>query len=95
MASNARRAPALVPMNGMSGAGLTCGIFGLVVAIGMGFWSVPFAVMAVLIGVAALWFSARGRAVASQYDKVSRIATAGLITGALSIVIGIVGVVLR
>jgi hypothetical protein len=82
-------------MNGMAGAGLACGVFALVIAIGMGFWSVPFAVMAMLIGIAAVWFSARGRAVATQYGKVSRVATAGVITGALSIVIGFVGVLVR
>ncbi|MGZ6979239.1 MAG: hypothetical protein ACXVJW_14100 [Acidimicrobiia bacterium] len=95
MASSARRAPGLVPMNGMAGAGLACGIFGLSIAIGFGFWSVPFAVMAVIAGVFAVIFSARGRAIAQQHQQESRLARAGMITGALAMVIGLVGVVLR
>jgi hypothetical protein len=93
--SNAGRGKGLAPMNGMAGAGLACGIFGLVVAVGAGFWSVPFAVMGVLAGVFAVVFSARGKSIAAGFRKTSRISIAGLIIGGLAMVIGLLGVALR
>jgi intracellular septation protein A len=93
MAREIRRASELTPMNGMAGAGLTCGVFGLFVAIGLGFWSVPFAAMAVLIAAAALAFSARGAAIARQYGNESKIARAGLFTGGLTLAFGMLGLV--
>jgi uncharacterized oligopeptide transporter (OPT) family protein len=95
MASNVRRAPGLVPMNGMAGAAMSCGVFGLLLAVGVGFWSVPFAVMSVIVGGFALWFGARGRAVAHQHHQESRLARVGLITGGLAIVVGLVAVVIH
>jgi hypothetical protein len=93
MARNLRRASELTPMNGMAGAGLTCGVFGLFVAIGLGFWSVPFAALAVLIGAAALAFSARGAAISRQYGNESKIARAGLFAGGLTMAFALLGLV--
>jgi type III secretory pathway component EscV len=95
MASNMRRAPALVPMNGMAGAGLTVGVVSVAIAVFLGFAFVPFAVMAVLFGSFAVLLSARGRGVAHTYQRESRIASVGLAVGGLAMVLGLLGVVLR
>jgi len=95
MASSARRAPALIPMNGMAGAGLGAGVFGLAVAVFLGFAFLGFAIMAVGAGAIAVAFSARGRAIAHMYGTESRIARVGLIAGGLAIVLGLLGVILR
>jgi hypothetical protein len=82
-------------MNGMAGAGLAAGIFGLLLAVFLGFASVPYAVLAVIVGVVALLCSLRGRALARTVSGGERIATAGLITGALALLVGIAGVLFR
>jgi hypothetical protein len=93
MARNLRRSSELTPMNGMAGAGLTVGVFGLFIAIGLGFWSVAFAAMAVLVGAVSLAFSARGAAIARQYGNESKIARAGLFAGGLTMAFGLLGLV--
>jgi hypothetical protein len=95
MASNIRRAPALVPMNGMAGAGLAVGSAAVGIAVFLGFAFVPFAVMAVLFGVIAFVLSARGNAIAHVHGTESKIARAGLIAGGLAMVLGVLGVVFR
>jgi hypothetical protein len=95
MATNAGRAPGLTPMNGTAGAGLACGAFGLGVAIFLGFFSVPFALTAIVIGVLALVLSARGRAIGQLQQAESRVAVAGLIVGSLAMVVGLVGFIVR
>jgi len=95
MASNISRAPAIVPMNGKAGAGLTVGVISVAIAVFLGFAFVPFAVMAVIFGVVAVLLSARGRGVAHTQRRESRIASAGLIAGGLAMVLGVLGVVLR
>lgn len=85
--SNGGRGKGLDPMNGMAGAGLTCGIFALVIAIG-----IPtrlFAVVGVVIGLIAVLFSAKGRSFSHALKKESRIAMAGLITGGLAMLVGL------
>jgi hypothetical protein len=91
--SNAGRGKGLAPMNGMAGAGLACGIFALVLAIG-----IPtrlFAVVAVVTGVIAVAFSAKGRSFAHALRSESRIAIAGLITGGLAMVIGLLVLIIK
>jgi hypothetical protein len=82
-------------MNGMAGAGLSCGVFALLLAVLVGFAAVPFAVVAVIVGVFAVFFSLRGKAFARTSGVPSRLAHAGVITGCLAIVLGILGVLLR
>jgi hypothetical protein len=93
--SSRPRGNAIVPMNGMAGAGLTAGIFGVLLAVLVGFAAVPFAVVAVIVGVVAVFCSLRGRALARTVAGGERIAGAGLIFGALAILLGVLGVLLR
>ena len=82
-------------MNGMAGAGLAAGIFGLFLAVVLGFASVPFAVLAAIVGIIGVFCSLRGRALARTVSGGERIAQAGLITNGLAILLGIAGVVFR
>lgn len=82
-------------MNGMAGAGLAAGIFGVLLAVFMGSWSVPFAVLAVIVGVVSVFCSLRGRALARTVLGGERIATAGLVSGGLAILLGVLGVLFR
>jgi hypothetical protein len=82
-------------MNGMAGAGLACGVFALLLAVLVGFAAVPFAVVAAIVGIFAVFFSLRGKAFARAIGQPSRLAHAGVITGCLAIVLGILGVLLR
>jgi hypothetical protein len=82
-------------MNGMAGAGLATGIFAFLLAVLVGFAAVPFAVVSAIAGVFAVFFGARGRAFARAVNGSQRLAQIGQITGALAIVLGILGVILR
>ena len=95
MASNMRRAPALVPMNGMAGAGLAVASAAVGIAVLLGFAFVPFAAMAVLFGLLAVGLSARGNAIAHLHGTESKVARAGVIVGGLAMVLGVLGVVFR
>jgi hypothetical protein len=81
-------------MNGMAGAALGCGLFGILVAVLLGFAFVPFAVMAILAGLCALALSRRGRAFSRRFRRESRIAIAGGASGGIATVLGVAGVVL-
>ena len=80
-------------MNGMAGAGLACGIFGLLVAVLFGIPFVPFAVVAMIVGIFAVVFSFRGKVFARTIGQSSRISQAGVITGCLAIVIGVLAII--
>ena len=82
-------------MNGMAGAGLAAGIFGVLLALVVGFAAVPFAVVAVIVGVVAVFCSLRGRALARTVAGGERIAVAGLVAGGLAMFLGVLGVLLR
>ena len=82
-------------MNGMAGAGLATGIFGVLLAILVGFAAVPFAVLAVIVGMFSVFCSLRGRALARTVTGGERIATAGLVSGGLAILLGVLGVLFR
>jgi hypothetical protein len=81
-------------MNGMAGAALGCGLFGILVAVLLGFAFVPFAVMAVLAGVLALVCSRRGRLFARRFHRDSKVSLAGAATGGVAMVLGALGVML-
>jgi hypothetical protein len=80
-------------MNGMAGAALGCGLFGIFVAVLLGFAFVPFAVMAVLVGLISLALSRRGLAFARTFRRHSRVAVAGAASGAAATLLGVLGVV--
>jgi hypothetical protein len=82
-------------MNGMAGAGLAAGIFGVLLALLVGFAAVPFAVVAMIVGIFAVFCSLRGRALARTVSGGERIARAGFIAGGLAILLGVLGVLLR
>jgi hypothetical protein len=91
--SNAGRGKGLAPMNGMAGAGMTCGIFALCIAL-FG-WTIPFFVTAAIVAVFALGFSARGKAMGSEWGRPSKISIVGLSTGGLALLIALVRVIFR
>ncbi len=82
-------------MNGMAGAGLAAGVFGVLLAVLVGFASVAFAVLAVIVGLVAVFCSLRGRALARMGAGGERIARVGLISGGLAILLGVAGVLFR
>lgn len=82
----------LTPMNGTAGAGLACGIFGLLLAVAVGFAAFLFAIVAVAVGGVAIGLGARGQARARLAGGESRIASAAVITGALAALLGLAGV---
>jgi hypothetical protein len=79
-------------MNGMAVAGLGCGLFGIFVAAVLGFAFPPFAVMAALIGIVAVWLSRRGLIFARNFRRPNRLAVAGAASGTVATVLGVVGV---
>jgi hypothetical protein len=85
---------ALAPANGLAGAALGCGLFGILVAVLLGFAFVPFAVMAGLIGLLAVALGRRGRSFARAFGRRSRVATAGAASGSVATALGVLGVVL-
>jgi hypothetical protein len=84
----------VTPINGMAGAALGCGLFGILVAVLLGFAFVPFAIMAVLAGLFAVALSRRGRAFARSLRRESKVAVAGAASGGIATVLGVLGVVL-
>jgi hypothetical protein len=82
-------------MNGMAGAALGCGLFGILVAVLLGFAFVPFAVMAVLVGLISLALSRRGRAFARTFRRDNKVVVAGAASGGVATLLGVLGVVLR
>jgi hypothetical protein len=84
----------IVPLNGMAGAALGCGLFGILVAVLLGFAFVPFAVMAVLAGVLALVCGRRARSFARTFHRESKVAVAGALSGGVAMVLGVLGLAL-
>ena len=84
----------LVPFNGMAGAALGCGLFGILVAVLLGFAFEAFAVMAGLVGLVAVAFARRGWSYARAFGRDSRVSAAGAASGTVAALLGALGVLL-
>jgi hypothetical protein len=72
--------------NGLALAGMVCGIVGIVLAILIAF-------VGIILGILAIVFSAIGRTRALATGIGQSQATAGLITGGIAIVVGIINII--